>query len=123
LAIFVKAKYDAGLSYADMAREAGKKGFDVTGQAFSDVVAETHKRPLRADAVEWLAAGIGETPKRVRDLDLQWWREEAERVSDDPVDVIRHQRPPDLTDVQWEAIKAASEGTVRALIRQYRQGR
>lgn len=80
---------DDGISYREMERRADRAGYDYSSSSFENVAKDKIRRPLDPDQVVAIAAGIGEMPETIADLDAaRWgWGRRAETTS--PIEARR----------------------------------
>lgn len=104
-------------TYDDLVRNADRQGIKVSPELFRRARKDDFVQPLREASVEKLAAGLLTTKDHIRDLDFAFWRPTNE--APDPEDEIRYQRPAGISDREWERLRRAAQGTLRALFEEY----
>lgn len=71
LARLIRQKNSDGLSYREMERQALLKGHRLGSSSFEQIANDHRARPLSSDTIRAIAAGVGESPQRIAELDAE----------------------------------------------------
>lgn len=104
LARLLQQKRDNGLAYRQMERNAIKQGHTYSSSAFEQVAKDQRAGRLDIEAINAIAAGVGERPEVIASLDDARWGL-PERGDEASPDVFRYQRPSGLTDAEWDQLR------------------
>lgn len=71
LARLIRQKNSDGLSYREMERQALLKGHRLGSSSFEQIASDGRARPLSSDTIRAIAAGVGESPQHIAELDAE----------------------------------------------------